>query len=149
MNKKERKKTWAEKVAIVKDSYNRSRNKEHFATLFYDNLFFLKPKLKDYFKDTNFEHQKKAIMFGLDYLISFLDGAEGHSRQQVLRIARTHSVNNMNIHPHDYYYWIEALILTTKECDYHWHNDLAFYWRECLSFPISFIISQYYQKDHD
>ena len=52
---RQRKKTWDQKVEIVKDSYLRSKKAPDFASDFYQNLFFLKPKIKDYFKDTDFE----------------------------------------------------------------------------------------------
>lgn len=144
---KTRKKTWAKKVELVRESYQRACNRPAFAAIFYENLFYLKPKIKDYFKNTDFAHQEKAILMGMNFLMSFLDEKDGHARKQVVRIARSHSVKNMNIHPHDYYYWIEALIMSAKQCDQLWHDDLAYYWRECLNFPVSFIVSQYYLND--
>lgn len=148
MNARSRKKTWEQKVAIVKQSYQRCLSRSSFASHFYRNLFYLKPKIKSYFEKTDFQHQEKAILLGMNHLMGFLDESDSFSRQQVLRIAKTHSSMNMNIHPHEYYYWIEALIMTAKECDYQWYDELQYYWRECLSFPITFIISQFYMK-HD
>lgn len=146
---RKRKKTWEEKVGLVRDSYMRVKNRPDFASEFYHNLFFLKPKIKDYFARTDFEHQDKALMHGLDFLISFLDQHDAHARQQVIRISRTHSKHNLNIHPHDYYYWIEALILTVKSQDKQWYQDLTYYWREVISYPIMFIVSQYFTKDEN
>ena len=142
-----RKKTWEQKVELVRDSFGRAKNDVTFAHSFYQNLFFLKPKIKDYFKETDFEHQEKAILFGMSYLMGFLEGHETNSRTQVLRIAHSHNAHNMAIHPHDYHYWIEALVMTSKDSDPLWHDDLAHYYRECLFFPISFMISQYYRED--
>ena len=112
---KTRKKTWVKKVELVRESYQRANNKSAFAALFYENLFFLKPKLKDYFKNTDFAHQEKAILAGMNFLMSFLDEKDRYARQQVVRIARSHSSKNLNIHPHDYDYWIAALIMTAKQ----------------------------------
>lgn len=143
---KSRKKTWDEKVDIVRDSFFRIEKYPHFSNIFYEKLFFLNPKIKKYFKDTDFEHQKKALMHGLHFMIGFLDKKDDHSKVQLIRIAKTHSHENLNIYPHDYYYWIEALVLAVKECDHLWYNDLAHYWKEVIFMPISFIISQYYKK---
>lgn len=145
----ERKKTWDEKVDLVKQSFDRSKQRKTFASIFYQNLFFLKPKIRTYFKNTDLIHQEKAVMAGMKYLMAFLDEKNRHARQQILRIAGTHSAKNLNIHPHDYYYWLEALIMTAKECDHLWQEDFQYYWRECLSFPITFIISQYYVEHLD
>jgi len=143
---RERKKSWAKKVELVRASFTRASGRPGFARLFYENLFFLNPKIKDYFTHTDFAHQEKALMHGLGFLMGYLDDGDVHAREQVLRIAQSHSVHGMKIHPHHYYYWIEALIMTGKELDSEWYKDLEFYWREVVSAPVSFIVSQYFQK---
>jgi len=145
----QRKKTWIQKVNIVRNSFLRSSLDEEFAGKFYQNLFFLNPKLKEYFAETDFEHQEKALMHGLQFMFGYLDQNDDHARKQVLRIAVTHSKKGMNIHPHDYYYWIDALIMTAKECDPKWVDNMAYYWREVINMPVSFIISQYFQASRD
>lgn len=146
---KERKKTWKEKVKIVEGSYLRAKGSPFFAKLFYENLFYLKPKIKDYFHKTDIEHQEKAIIMGMDFMIAFLDKKNKNARDQILRLSRSHSMHGMKIHPHDYYYWIEALILTASETDHLWQKDFPYYWRECINYPITFMISQYFLNDDD
>ena len=146
---KERKKTWEQKVKIVGDSYLRAKKTPNFTRLFYQNLFFLKPKIKEYFVNTDWPHQEKALLAGLDFLLGFLDQKDKNARQQVLRLAHSHSTHGLKIHPHDYHYWIEALIITTSECDHLWEKNFSYYWRECISFPITFMISQYFLKTDD
>jgi|GEM_PF-2292091 hemoglobin-like flavoprotein len=141
---KQRKKSWDEKVLVVQGSFERIKNEGDFPAIFYQNLFFLKPQLKEYFKKTDFEHQDKALMHGMEVLMGFLGERKGHPRQQLLRLSHSHSNQGLNIHPHDYYYWIEAMIMTVKEFDPYWYTDMAYYWREVLFFPISFMISQYF-----
>jgi hemoglobin-like flavoprotein len=147
--KKERKKKWEEKVEIVRGSFLRSKQKSNFASDFYGNLFFLNPKIKKYFSNTDFEHQDQALLSGLNFLMGFLNGQDSHSRQQVLRIAHTHAKDNLSIHPHHYYYWIEALVMTVRVHDHLWYNDMEYYWREVISFPVTFIISQYFSPQQD
>lgn len=142
--KKERKKTWDEKVDLVVGSFNRAKTGEAFARDFYEHLFFLNPKMKKYFENTDFIHQEKLIMFGIQYLLDYLDHKNENARTQVLRLSQTHSKHGLNIYPHHYYYWMEALIMTVKKHDFNWYNDLSFYWREVIFYPISFMISQYY-----
>ena len=142
---KERKKTWEQKVTEVTNCYSRAKMKDLMPHTFYDKLFFLDPKIKNYFKDTDWDHQKKALLHGLDHLMGFLHNPkDDHHRKQILRLARTHSKKGLNIHPHEYYYWIDALVLTFKDCDDGWYRDLEYYLRECLFFPISFMISLYH-----
>jgi hemoglobin-like flavoprotein len=149
MMERRRKKSWEDKVGLVRDSYLRVKDRPDFASDFYKNLFFLKPKLKEYFVKTDFEHQDKALLHGLNFIISFLDQKDTHARQQVIRLSRTHSKSGMNIHPHDYYYWIEALIMTVKSHDEDWISDLTYYWREVISYPIMFMVSQYFTRDEN
>ena len=89
-------------------------------------------------------------MDGLKFIFGYMskeDTDRDGVRKQVLRIALTHSKASLNIHPHHYYYWIDALILTAQTLDHKWHKDLEYYWREVLFRPISFIISQYYREE--
>jgi hemoglobin-like flavoprotein len=141
---KKRNKSWEEKVLIVQGSFERAKKDKDFPAQFYQNLFFLKPQLKEYFEKTDFEHQDKALMHGMDILIGFLSERKGHPRQQLLRLSHSHSNHGLKIHPHDYYYWLEAMIMTVHKFDPSWHEEMAFYWREVLFFPISFMISQYF-----
>jgi hemoglobin-like flavoprotein len=143
---RERKKTWNDKVKIVKDLYSRCREDIVFSSTFYQQLFFLNPKAKTYFKNTDWEHQHKALIHGLDNLLGFLDDKDDFHRKQILRLAGTHAKNNLNIHPHLYYYWIDAFIITCKKIDPLWYDDQEYYIRECLFFPISFMISLYHGK---
>lgn len=145
MNKKdkERKKAWADKVKIAKDCFLRSKNNPQFASLFYHNLFFLNKDLRKYFLNTKWEHQEKALMHGLDHLTNFLDEKSDFSRNQISRLSQLHSKKNLNIHPHDYYYWLDALILTFRETDPHWIDNDSYYVREVFFYPISFMISMY------
>lgn len=141
-----RKKTWEEKVDLVIGSFNRSKESPGFAHDFYKNLFFLNPKIQKHFENTDFEHQEKALLAGVQYLLDFLDGSNENARKQVLRLSQTHSRYNLNIPPHFYYYWIEALIMTSQRHDKAWYSDLGYYWREVIFYPVSFIISQYFNK---
>lgn len=142
---KERKKSWSDKVEMARNCYLRAKNHDYFAKLFYKNLFFLNPDIEKLFKETDFDHQRKALMNGLDFLFDYFEEDEW-AKSQVARLARTHNVEGLNIHPHLYYYWVEALVMTTKETDKDWHDDLEYYLREIISYPISFFISQYFVK---
>ena len=41
------------------------------------------------------------------------------------------------------------MILTAKECDPKWYKDLEYYWREVISFPVTFMVSQYFNDSED
>lgn len=140
---KVRKKSWDLKVKLAQDSYLRAKSSKLFSKTFYQNLFFLNPKIKDFFQNTDFEHQEKALINGLDFLFGYFDEDE-NSRDQVNRLAKVHSKKSLNIHPHYYYYWVEALVMTIKERDQKWDQDIEYYMREVISYPISFFISQYF-----
>ena len=145
--KRKRKKTWDQKVKIVKDGFLRASKADTFAANFYRNLFFLNPDIEAYFENTDFEHQERALMNGLKYLFGFYDSKDANAKNQIKRIAISHSRENLNIVPHYYYYWVEALIMTAKDFDDDWVDKEEIYWREVLHFPISFIVSMYLHED--
>lgn len=143
MSSKQRSKDWYEKVEIVNHCYLRAKQNKLFAKYFYKNLFFLNPEIESYFKDTDFKYQEKALINGLDILFLYFTDDE-NGRTQVTRLAKVHNINGLKVHPHYYYYWVEALIMTTKKFDKDWFDDLEYYIREVISFPVSFFISQYF-----
>ena len=145
--KRVRKKTWEEKVVIVHNSWERVKGIDVFGRKFYDSLFFLNKDLKNKFKATDFEHQEKLLLQGVEILVKYLDDEDQFSKKQIMRLAKTHNHYNLGIHPHSYYYWVEALIMTISALDDSWFDDLEYYWRECIGFPINFMISQYFVRD--
>lgn len=146
---KVRKKTWEQKIQIVQESFLRASKDDIFPRKFYENLFFLNPKIEKYFENTDFAHQDKALMSGLAFLFGYLDKDDEHSRKQIGRLAISHSSYGLKIHPHHYYYWIEALILTASETDPLWTKGMDYYWREVVNYPVSFIISQFFSSRKD
>lgn len=144
--KDERKKDWNSKVKVVRDSLTRAMTSKLFSKTFYENLFFLNPKIKDYFQDTDWKKQEVALIKGVQHLIGFFsDTSDEIHHKNIVRLGETHSHKNLNIHPHNYYYWIDAMIMTLKELDSKWDDDNQYYVRECLFFPVSFMISLYHK----
>lgn len=139
--------TWEKKIDEVTASFNRINDRAGFAREFYENLFFINPKIKTYFAKTDFEHQEKALLRGLEYILGFLHGNNEHARQQVKRLAFSHSIHGLKIHPHHYYYWTEALVKTARDFDPYWYEKLDEHWREVIHYPVSFMISQYFSRD--
>lgn len=145
--KSARKKSWQEKAIEVENTFKRAMRSPSFVEKFYTNLFFLKPSLQEYFKDTKWSHQEIAIKKGIEHLLGFLgDDPENIHHKNIIRLSQSHSKFNLNIHPHNYYYWIDAMIMTLKEYDELWYDDLEYYTRECLFAPISFMISLYHKE---
>ena len=144
-NIRTRKKSWSDKTIEVSQSYQRAMKSPLFFDKFYSNLFFLKPEIEKYFINTKWEHQKIALEKGIQHLLGFLGKDPGKiHHKNILRLSESHSKKNLNIHPHNYYYWIDAMIMTLEEFDPKWHKSLEYYHRECVFFPISFMISRYY-----
>lgn len=144
MTMRTRKKNWKQKSQEVCTSLNKIKAEKRFTDKFYKNLFFLKAGMETKFAKTDWEEQDKLIRMAIDHIIGFLED-QLTSKQNIARIAETHSHKNMDIHPHLYYYWIDAMIMTAKDLDADWYDDLAYYYRECLFFPVSFIISMYHK----
>jgi hemoglobin-like flavoprotein len=145
-NKKSRKKGWDEKTEEVTNSYLRASVNPSFYDKFYENLFFLNPKVEKYFINTKWDQQKILIKKGVEHLLGFLgEDPDSLHHQNIIRLSESHSKSNLNIHPHHYYYWIDAMILTLKDCDPKWYDALEFYTRECLFLPVSFMISFYHK----
>lgn len=142
---RKRKKTWEEKSQEVINSLERASKVDIFPRVFYRNLFFLNPELEKRFEQTDWNKQEIALLKGVEHIAGFFEKKDQIHHQNVLRLAESHSKKNLDIHPHHYYYWIDAMIMTLKAVDHLWYDDMEYYTRECLFFPISFMISLYHK----
>lgn len=135
---------WDKKNTEVFNSFNRVKEDKQFIVRFYQHLFKVRPETEAYFSNVDFEKQKTLIIRGIEFALKSIQGDE-ESKTQMIRISKTHAKNNMDISPHLYYYWIEALVYTLKNSDPDWYDDLEYYWTEVITRPVSFMISQYYR----
>lgn len=142
---KKRSKSWEQKSLEVLNSLHRAVEVDIFAKVFYKNLFFLNPELEKKFENTDWKKQEIALIKGVKHIAGFFDKTDKVHHQNVIRLAESHSKKNLDIHPHSYYYWIDAMIMTLKQLDHLWYKDLEYYTRECLFLPLSFMISFYHK----
>lgn len=135
---------WEKKVDEVYDSFSRVKDNKMLARQFYHYLFKIKPDIESYFKEVDFSHQEELILRGIQFALDSIHGDQ-ESKIQMIRIAKTHSQANLNVSPHLYYYFIEALVYAVRKNDSQWYEDLEYYWSEVMMRPVSFMISQYYR----
>lgn len=126
----------------VKRSYHRSLGEGHLIETFYDYFLSSEKEIADKFRDTDFNKQFHLLKHGIQLMIEFAEGdRSGLEELGNLRIKHDHK--HLNIDPHLYELWKQALVLALEEHDDHWDADLKDKWEEVLDAGIEYMIHGY------
>ncbi len=132
----------AKQVEKIKLSYARCLEHKDFFEKFYKNFFNVDSRVPGYFQKTNFEQQRKALRYGVEYLIMYAEGSRiGETKIEELGLK--HDRRHLNIPVDLYDKWMQALLTTIKQHDSSFNDELEKLWPYVLSFAIAQIKSKY------
>ncbi|MEM9982523.1 MAG: globin, partial [Bacteroidota bacterium] len=115
---------------------------DNFFDYFYEIFMNADPYVKERFSKTDFEQQKKLIRHGVNLMIMYAN-EEFVAKVGLERLRKSHSINELNIHPKYYSYWKASLIQTVAEFDNEFDESLRNDWSQVLDVGIAFISSGY------
>ena len=125
----------SQKLEAFNDSYDRCTATGKLIDRFYE-LFLEDPEIAQFFDDTDFKKQKRALHMSLYLMMMAVIGQpEGSAHLQ--RIAKTHKA--MHIHPHHFDLWMKALIQAVKECDPDFTPMVEDAWRHIMGHGVRFM----------
>jgi hemoglobin-like flavoprotein len=132
---------------IFSDSYQRvlgrEGNSDQFFQMFYDTFISSSEEVAEKFKNTDMEKQRRLLAESFIRMFNFyLQRTPGH---YIEKIALSHSRKNLDIAPHLYDLWVDAIIQTVKQMDRQFDENVERTWREVLSVGINFMKSKYDQ----
>ena len=125
---------------IVMQSYGRCCASKTFFDDFYQRFLQSSPEVRAKFTNTDMPAQKLLLRQGILNLVLF---ARGLPPTKLQALAKSHSREKMNIEPHLYHYWVEALISTISQHDRECNDDTIKDWREVLGKGIAIIQAGY------
>ena len=127
-----------ENLDIFNDSLTRCTKNLLFLDHFYQTFISDSQDIREKFKNTNMEKQKKVLMVSLANMVI------AYERPEILRdIAVKHNAKHINIEPDLYLSWLECLILTVKKCDPDYDVKVELAWRDVMQKGINYMISHY------
>ncbi|QSE96339.1 globin [Fulvivirga lutea] len=131
-----------DKISIVQNSYGRCLASGDVLDTFYQEFLGSSPEIKERFKNTDFEKQKKLLKHGINLMIMF--AAENLAGKSGLkRIRESHDSKHLNINPKLYDLWKFCLLQAIKSHDYKYNNLVESSWNNVLDKGIRYIKEGY------
>ena len=125
---------------IVMQSYGRCCASATFFDDFYQRFLQSSPEVRAKFTNTDMPAQKLLLRQGILNLVLF---SRGLPPTKLQALARSHSRDKLDIQPHLYTYWIDALIRTVEQHDKQANAETARAWREVLNKGVEVIQAGY------
>ena len=125
---------------IVMQSYGRCCASATFFDDFYQHFLQSSPEVRAKFTNTDMPAQKLLLRQGILNLVLF---SRGLPPTKLQALAKSHSRDKLDIQPHLYTYWIDALIRTVEQHDKQANAETARAWREVLNKGVEVIQAGY------
>ena len=132
-----------QQIQQARDSLERCVADPSFLDTFYDLFLASSPDVKEKFKNTDFENQKRMLRSSLYVMMTAAGTTRGIAHSELERIARKHSRNDRDIKPELYSLWLECLLKAVARHDPEHTPELETAWREAVKDGIEFIQSRY------
>jgi hemoglobin-like flavoprotein len=131
-----------EDIALFNDSFLRCQNNSGFLDRFYELFLASSPKVKNRFRNTDFEKQKMALKSSF-YMMMLTVQGNARGQRYLEEIADLHSRRRLDIKPEMYDLWVESLLGAVKEFDPKFDEGVERVWRSLMNQGISFMKSRY------
>ena len=125
---------------LVFQSYGRCCRSSSFFDDFYASFLTSSPEVAAKFADTDMTAQKHLLRAGILNLVLY---ARGLPPTKLKALAESHSREKLDIQPHLYDYWLDALLLTIRKHDGETDQAGLEAWRRVLGKGIEVISAGY------
>lgn len=128
--------------SLFQNSLRRCLEAPHFLARFYEIFLDSSEEVREKFKNTDFEKQRRALrdsFFVLDVIAE--STPDGPAWQVLRKIAIAHDREHMNVPPGLYDLWLECLLKAVAEHDPEYSPEVARAWRDMLKDGIEYMQS--------
>jgi len=129
-------------IDAVTASYHRCMSSERVMDTFYDQFLAKSPVVAEKFRHTDFAHQKLMLRQSLLMMVLFNHQPED-VREDLERLGERHSRRGVDIPPHLYDLWLDALCETVELHDPEFEPRILDLWREAMRPGIELLVSKY------
>jgi len=126
----------------VTASYHRCRASEGFVDTFYDHFLAKSEEVARKFEKTDFARQKLLLRESLLAML-LLNFHSADAREELDRLAERHSRRGLDIGPHLYELWLDALCEAVEKHDPKFTPELKDQWRAAMRPGIELLVSRY------
>ena len=121
-------------TTLFRESYNRCLENSEFLDNFYERFLNVSPVVKEMFRNTDFENQKKMLHNSL-IMIMYAANNKMEGKLHLERIAQSHK--HLSIQAEHYDLWLNCLVDSVKKCDPLFSEETEKAWRHIMTFGIS------------
>jgi hemoglobin-like flavoprotein len=126
----------------VTASYHRCRDSAGFLDTFYQRFLAKSQEVADKFRGTHFTRQKLMLRESLLAMLLFNLGS-ADARAELERLGQRHSRRGVDIPPHLYNLWLDALCEAVEEHDPEFTADIGNQWRGAMRPGIELLVAHY------
>ena len=123
-------------------SYERASAKPEFYASFYANFFKVCPDAKPKFAKTNFDRQHKLLHHAIGMLLIY-PKHQSDEPNLLSRLAKRHGRKDLDIPTAMYPPFVDALMVTLRQCDPSFSDQLETSWRTIMDVGIKYMQTKY------
>lgn len=127
---------------LMEESFGRCVLKKEFFSDFYNTFFASSPDIPPYFNKTNMTKQYELLREGLSFIILF-DSGNTSGKLAIDRVGRLHDVDQVNVRPEHYKYWVDSLVKTVEKFDHRYTPEVGRVWEETAQKAIRRFVELY------
>ncbi|MEZ6047739.1 MAG: globin domain-containing protein [Planctomycetaceae bacterium] len=123
---------------ILLASLIRCASQPNFVPSFYNRFMGSSPEIPPYFKKTDFKKQNEMLLHSLNLSTGAVSGEPAALRELKER-AESHDRYHLDVKPHLYDFWLNALIETVRDFDDKWNPTIEEAWRTTFQHVIDYM----------
>lgn len=124
------------------ESLGRCIDSGDFIATFYDRFLAADPEIREKFRDTDFDRQKRMLERSL-LLSAGATTGDADALRELRERARTHDRNHLDIPPRLYELWRSSMTETAREFDHEWSPQIEDAWNRILGHIIRHMTMHY------
>lgn len=128
-----------EAIRRTRDSLGRCVECGTFLERFYELFMDSSPKVRELFRDTDFERQKGMLRDSLYVMLVAAGTTQGPAHNELDRLMKVHK--QIGVTHEMFTLWLNALVEAAREHDTHFSEELENDWRASLQGPIDYMTS--------
>ena len=129
-------------IEVFHDSLRRCESQDSFYDFFYDHFISSSEEVAEKFKNTDLVKQKRMLRKSLALTpLAIID--DNSAKDFLLKIAKRHSREDLDIQPHLYELWLDSLISSVKKFDARFDDQIEKAWRDMMEVGINYMKSLY------
>ena len=130
-------------LSLVEASLQRCNARPDFLDVFYGKFLASSPKVREKFARTDFRRQKRALRASLHLMLLAAEDEEKGPQRYLAELAKSHSVQHLDIGAELYDLWLDCLLETLTQIDPEFSPAVRDAWERVMMVGIHYMCTRY------